>query len=54
MVGSLLCVGFAGEGEFGGLEIELHVLVGDIWYGEGEIDEVLCGVAVAGALSPED
>lgn len=44
----------AGEGEAGGLEVELDLILGDVGDGDGEVDEVLGGVGVGGSLRPED
>lgn len=54
MVCGFLRLGLAREGELRGLDVKLQVLGRDIGCGDGEVDEVLCRVAVAGALRPED
>lgn len=46
--------GNSGEGEACGLEVELNVVLGNVGDGNGEIDEVLLGGGVGGALGPED
>jgi len=43
-----------GECEFLWLQVELQVRRLDIGYGNGEVDEVLCGVSLVGSLSPKD
>lgn len=43
-----------GEGQGGGLEVQLQVILGYVRDGDGQVDEVLGGVGVGGALSPED
>lgn len=43
-----------GEGQGGGLEVQLQVILGYVRDGDGQVDEVLGGVRVGGALSPED
>jgi len=54
LVGALQGVGEAAEGETGGLQVQLEVLLLDVGYGDGEVDIVLCGVGLIGALGPED
>ena len=34
------------------MEIALQVLFGDVWRVDGDVDEVLFGVAAGGALGP--
>lgn len=54
MVGLLEGVGVTGECETGGLHVQLDIgrwHIGDV---DGEVDKVLLGVGVGGALRPED
>lgn len=44
----------AGKGQARGLDVELQVGFRDVWDGDGEVDEVLCGLGLVGALGPED
>ena len=47
-------IGVAGEFEGLGLELELQLGGLDIGYGDGQVEVVLCGVSLVGALGPKD
>ena len=44
----------AGEGEAGGLEVELEVGGRYVGHVDGQVDEVLFGIDLGGALRPEN
>jgi len=52
VVGGLLRVGVAAEGEARGFEVELHRFFGHVGDGYREVDEVLGWVGGGGALGP--
>lgn len=54
VVVSLERVRVAGEGERLRLDVELEIRLLDIGDGDGEVDEVLLGVGLVGALGPKD
>lgn len=47
-------IGVAGEGQAGGLQLELQVCGGDVGNGDGHVDVVLVGLDAGRALGPED
>lgn len=54
VVGRLLAVGRAGEGQAIGGQVELERFGGNIGHGDGQEDVVLFDVGRGGALRPED
>ncbi len=54
MIVSLEGVGVAREGNGLRLQVEFEIFRLHVRYGYGEVDEVLGGVSLAGALSPQD
>lgn len=44
----------AGEDERRGLEVQLEAVLGDVGDGDGQVDKVLGGIRVGGALGPEN
>lgn len=54
MVGCLLAIGGAGEGQAGGLEVQLESFGRYIWDGDGEEDIVFFRIGRGGSLRPKD
>lgn len=54
LVCDILGVRMALEGHLGRLNVEFHVLFGDIGDGESEVNNVTSGVGFGATLSPED
>ena len=54
MVGRLLGVGVAGEGQGVGLEVEFEGLVGDVGGGDCEVNVITFRVTGGGALGPDN
>lgn len=54
VVGLLERIRVAGEGQTGGLEVELQVRGGHIRHCDGQVNEILLGVGTGGPLGPEN